>query len=60
MIKTWFKVEGKIQNDSRVITFTRNHTDNDADNDRTKNNVFYQIGVGIDIKNIFKIYLVFK
>ena len=30
------KFEGKIQNDSKVIVFTRNHSHNDED--RTKNN----------------------
>ena len=42
MIDTWFKFEGKIQNASKVIGFTRNHTDDDADDaadDRTKNNM---------------------
>ena len=43
MINTWFKFEDKIQNASKVIVFTRNHTDDadadDADDDnRTKNN----------------------
>ena len=35
VINTWFKFEDKI------TVFTRNHTDNDADDndDRTKNNV---------------------
>ena len=35
------QVEGKIQNASKVITFTRNHTDDDedADEDGTKNNM---------------------
>ena len=44
VIKTWFKLEGKIQNPSKVITFTRNHTD-DANDDRTKNNVSSPVGV---------------
>ena len=44
MINTWFKFEDKIQNTSKVIVFTRNHTDDnddDADNndDGTKNNM---------------------
>ena len=34
MINIWFKFEDKIQNTSKVIMFTRNHTD-----DRTKNNM---------------------
>ena len=38
MINTWFKFEDKIQNTSKVIVFTRNHTD-DADDDGTKNNM---------------------
>ena len=41
VIKTWFKFEDKIQNTSKVIVFTRNHTnddDDDADH-RTKHNV---------------------
>ena len=38
MINIWFKFEDKIQNTSKVITFTRNHTDDDAD-DGTKNNM---------------------
>ena len=36
MINIWFKFEDKIQNTSKVIVFTRNHTDvedDDADND---------------------------
>ena len=33
MINCWFKFEGKIQNASKVIIFTRNHTDDDADVD---------------------------
>ena len=35
-INTSFKFEGKIQNDSKVISFTRKHTDDDADADGTK------------------------
>ena len=31
MINIWFKFEGNIQNDSKVITFTRNHTKDDKD-----------------------------
>ena len=38
MINMWFKVEDKFQNTSKVIVFTRNHTDDDTDDDRTKNN----------------------
>ena len=34
--RPWIKLEGKIQNDSKVIVFTRNHTD-DADDNGTKN-----------------------
>ena len=29
VINTWFKFEDKIQNTSKVIVFTRNHTDNE-------------------------------
>ena len=46
-INTWVKFEDKIPNDSKVITFTRNHTDdNDADNDddRTKNSTAPPVG----------------
>ena len=43
MINIWFKFEGKIQNTSKVIVFTRNHTDDDDtdddDDDGTKNNM---------------------
>ena len=41
VINTWFKFEGKIQNDSKVITFIRNHTDDDDDKDDngTQNNM---------------------
>ena len=44
VINTWFKFEGKIKNASKVIAFTRNHTDDDdgADDDDeegTKNNM---------------------
>ena len=43
VINIWFKFEGKIQNASKVIAYTRNHhteddDDDDADDDRTKNN----------------------
>ena len=41
MINTWFKFEGKIQNDSKVITSKEIHTatddDDDSDDDGTKN-----------------------
>ena len=30
MINIWFKFEGKIKNDLKVITFTRNHTDDET------------------------------
>ena len=47
MINCWFKFEGKIQNTSKVIMFTRNHTDDDADVDAgTKNNLSPPIGGG--------------
>ena len=39
MITTLFMFEGKIPNDSKVIAFTRNHTedtDEDDDDDETK------------------------
>ena len=50
MINCWFKFEGKIQNASKVIMFTRNHTDDDADVDAgTKNNLSPLIGGGGDI-----------
>ena len=51
MINTWFKFEGKIQNASKVIMFTRNHTDDskDTDDDGTKNNVSPQLRKGGDI-----------
>ena len=47
MINTWFKFEGKIQNTSKVIMFTRNNTDDDDNDaydtddadDGTKNNM---------------------
>ena len=39
--KTKFKFEGKIPNDSKVIMFTRNHTDND---DGTQNNTSPPVG----------------
>ena len=32
--------ESKIPNDSNVIAFTRNHTDNREDDDQTKNNMY--------------------
>ena len=52
MINIFFKFEGKVQNDSKVIAFTRNLTDDDDDNadDRTKNNVSPRLGGGGDIK----------
>ena len=39
--KTWFKFKDKIQNTSKVIVFTRNHTDHDNadEDDETKNNM---------------------
>ena len=39
MINTWFKFEDKIQNTSILIRFTRNHRDDDTDDDRTKSNM---------------------
>ena len=36
VINTWFRFEGKIENASKVIVFTRNHTD--ADDDRRQQN----------------------
>ena len=46
MINTWLKFEDKIQNTSKVIMFTMNHTDDDEDDDDdaddddgTKNNM---------------------
>ena len=43
MLNIWFKSEDKIQNISKVIVFTRNHTDDDDtdddDDDGTKNNM---------------------
>ena len=36
VINTWFMFEGKIPNDYNVIVFTKNHTDDNADGDRTK------------------------
>ena len=61
MINTCFKFEGKIQNASKVIMFTRNHTDdsNDADDDGTKNNVSPQSGKGGDIIRVGGLYLSF-
>ena len=44
-IKTRFKFEGKIPKDSKVIMFTRNHTDKD-DADGTKIICLPQSGVG--------------
>ena len=42
VINTWFQFEDKSQNISKVIVFTRNHTDDkaddDAEDDGTKNN----------------------
>ena len=42
MINSWFKFEDKVKNFLKVITFTRNHTD-DAD-DGTKNNMSPLVG----------------
>ena len=51
VINRWFKFEDKIQNTSKVIVFTRNHTDDDdddtddtddADDDGTKNNMYWE------------------
>ena len=36
MINTCFAFEGEIKNDLKVITLTRNETDDDADDDGTK------------------------
>ena len=55
MINTWFKFQIKIENTSKVISFTRNHTDDDTDNDTdeddtdddndgTKNNMSTPVG----------------
>ena len=53
MIKIWLKFEGKIPNDSKVIMFTKDHTNNDEadngdeeDNDRTKNNMSSRVRGG--------------
>ena len=51
MTTTGFKFEGKIQNASKVIAFTRIHTD-DADNYGTKNNIWG----GVNIIYQFLIY----
>ena len=45
MINIWFKFEDKIQNTSKVIVFTRNHTDG-ANDDRTKYNMSPPVGGG--------------
>ena len=43
----WFKFEDEIQNTSKVIVFTRNHTNDDADdNGGTKNNMSPPVGGG--------------
>ena len=54
MINIWFKFEDKIQNTSKVIAFTRNHTDDDdADDDHeTKNNMSPPVGGGGRHKSI--------
>ena len=39
VINIWFKFEDKIQYTSKVIVFTRNHTDEDDADDGTKNNM---------------------
>ena len=44
MFNKWFKFEGKILNDSKFITFTKNHTDDDTDNNRTKNSMSPPVG----------------
>ena len=49
MINIWFKFEDKIQNTSKVIVFTRNHTDGDnaddaGDDDGTKNKMSPPVG----------------
>ena len=53
VINSWFKFEDKIQNTTKVIVFTRNHTDGDTDDndadDRTKNNISPRSGGGGDI-----------
>ena len=36
--QTWFKFEVKIPNDVKVTLFTSNHTDDENDDDGTKNN----------------------
>ena len=47
VINTWFKFEDKIQNTSKVTMFTRNHTDDDADNnDKTTNNMSPKVRAG--------------
>ena len=46
MINTWLKFEVKIQNDSKVTVFTRNHTDDDDDKG-TKNNIFVRFNYGL-------------
>ena len=42
VINKWFKFEDKISNNLKIITFTRNH----SDNDRTKNDISPSRGGG--------------
>ena len=63
MINIWFKFEDKIQNTSKVIVFTRNHTDDDTDDDdkttEPKTICLPPVGGGGDIiaKQILKLNL---
>ena len=53
MINIWFKFEDKIQNTSKVIVFTRNHTDDDG----TKNNVSPPVGGGGERHNYINLFV---
>ena len=44
MINTWFKFKSKIQNGSKVIAFSMNHTDHNDDDNETKNNMSPPLG----------------
>ena len=59
MIKTQYKFESKIPNDSKVIVFTRNHTDDD-DEDVTKNNMSPSVRGDINITQVHMYDAFFK
>ena len=52
MINTWFTFKGKIQNDSKVIAFKKNYTDDADDGTKSSMSLLGRGGGGYIIKRI--------